>query len=107
MAKPNEIFRFIGRSGKRAAITIAGGTVLAAGIFFLIVPGPGIPLIIGGLAILATEYTWARRTLDRAKGEARKVRSRLRDRRAARRAAKAAEKTAREKEPPASGTGRG
>jgi uncharacterized protein (TIGR02611 family) len=59
--------RFIGRNGKRIAITIAGFVVILAGIVLLVLPGPGWALIFLGLAILATEYVWARRLLDKAK----------------------------------------
>jgi uncharacterized protein (TIGR02611 family) len=59
--------RFIGRNGKRIAITIVGFVVLLAGVVLLILPGPGWALIFLGLAILATEYVWARRLLDKAK----------------------------------------
>jgi uncharacterized protein (TIGR02611 family) len=70
------IVRFIGRSGKRIAVTIAGFTVLLAGLIMMVTPGPGILGIIAGLAILATEYAWAEHMLDKAKqkaGQAAKV----------------------------------
>ena len=35
----------------------------------LVLPGPGILVIIAGLAILATEYVWAERLLRMAKDE--------------------------------------
>ncbi|MFN8232340.1 MAG: PGPGW domain-containing protein [Actinomycetota bacterium] len=59
--------RFIGRNGKRIGVTIAGFVVILAGIAMLILPGPGWAAIFLGLAILATEYVWARRLLDKAK----------------------------------------
>jgi len=59
--------RFIGRNGKRIGITIAGFVVILAGIVLLVLPGPGWALIFLGLAILATEYVWARRLLEKAK----------------------------------------
>ena len=59
--------RFIGRNGKRIAVTIVGFLVILAGIVLLVLPGPGWALIFLGLAILATEYVWARRMLDKAK----------------------------------------
>ncbi len=62
--------RFIGRNGKRVAITIAGFAVLLAGLAMLVLPGPGIVVIIAGLAILATEYVWAQRLLKLAKEKA-------------------------------------
>lgn len=46
---------------------ILGVTLIALGIVFLVLPGPGIPLIIAGLAILATEFTWAEILLNKSK----------------------------------------
>jgi len=62
--------RFIGRNGKRVGVTIAGFLVLLAGAAMLVLPGPGIVVIIAGLAILATEYVWAQRLLRLAKEKA-------------------------------------
>jgi hypothetical protein len=62
--------RFIGRNGKRVAITIAGFCVVLAGVALLVLPGPGILVIVAGLAILATEYVWAQRLLKIAKEKA-------------------------------------
>jgi uncharacterized protein (TIGR02611 family) len=64
------IVRFIGRSGKRIAVTIAGFIVLLAGLVMMVTPGPGILAIFAGLAILATEYAWAEHMLDKAKQKA-------------------------------------
>ena len=61
---------FIKRSGKRIAITIIGGLVVLLGIAMLVLPGPGLLVIIAGLAILATEYVWAERLLMMAKEKA-------------------------------------
>lgn len=44
---------------------IAGGfALIVAGIFMLVLPGPGILTIIGGLALLAKDVTWAGRLAD-------------------------------------------
>ncbi len=64
------VARFIRRSGKRVAVTIAGFAVLLAGIALLVLPGPGWLLIFIGLTILATEYVWAQRLLNAAKRKA-------------------------------------
>ena len=64
------VTRFIQRSGKRVAVTIAGFAVLLAGIALLVLPGPGWLLIFIGLTILATEYVWAQRLLNAAKRKA-------------------------------------
>jgi len=61
---------FIKRSGKRIAVTIAGVAVILLGIVMLVLPGPGLLVIIAGLAILATEYVWAERLLRMAKERA-------------------------------------
>ena len=61
---------FIKRSGKRIAITVIGGLIVLLGIAMLVLPGPGLLVIIAGLAILATEYVWAERLLTMAKEKA-------------------------------------
>jgi uncharacterized protein (TIGR02611 family) len=64
------VLRFIARSGKRIAVTAAGFVLLLTGIVMMVTPGPGILLIIAGLAVLATEYVWAERLLNLAKHKA-------------------------------------
>jgi uncharacterized protein (TIGR02611 family) len=49
----------------RIAFAIAGFVVLLAGVIMLVTPGPGIPVIILGLGILALEFAWAERWLER------------------------------------------
>ncbi|MBO0920293.1 hypothetical protein J1G42_05580 [Cellulomonas sp. zg-ZUI222] len=49
------------------AVTVVGGTVVLTGVAMLVLPGPGILAILAGLALLATEFAWARRWLDRAR----------------------------------------
>lgn len=58
---------------KRFAVTILGGALLLLGLAMMVLPGPGILVIVGGLAVLATEYVWAQRLLKRAKSQAEKV----------------------------------
>ncbi len=65
-----QVISFIRRSGRRIGVTIVGGLVLLAGIALLVLPGPAFLVIPAGLAILATEYAWARRWLDKAKAKA-------------------------------------
>ena len=66
---------------KKFFIALIGGTVLLLGLAMLVLPGPGLPIIAAGLAILATEFLWARRAWRKAKGAAARVRrkSGLRD----------------------------
>jgi predicted benzoate:H+ symporter BenE len=51
---------------KRAAYLVAGIVLTVVGIFFLVVPGPGIPILIVGLALLAQISATVARLLDRA-----------------------------------------
>jgi hypothetical protein len=54
---------------------LLGFSALAFGLLLAIpgVPGPGFVVILGGLAILATEYAWARRYLMKFKEEGEKL----------------------------------
>jgi uncharacterized protein (TIGR02611 family) len=52
---------------KRVIISVIGATVLLIGVALLVLPGPAFIVIPVGLAILATEYAWARRWLRRAR----------------------------------------
>lgn len=61
----SELLRWFGRNTKRLAVLVAGLGVVGAGIAMLPLPGPGMVVIILGLAILATEFAWAERALDR------------------------------------------
>ncbi|MEO5949944.1 MAG: TIGR02611 family protein [Candidatus Saccharimonadales bacterium] len=54
---------------RRIGIGIAGGLVLIIGVIAIPYPGPGWLIVFAGLAILATEFAWAQRLLDVAKGK--------------------------------------
>jgi len=58
------------RQVKKLIIAVIGFTVLLTGIAMIVLPGPAIVVIPIGLAILATEYVWTRRLLDRVKSSA-------------------------------------
>lgn len=51
----------------RTAKTVAGFGLLGAGIAMLALPGPGWLAIAAGLVMLAGEFDWARRFLERLK----------------------------------------
>ena len=53
---------------------LGGFSLLLVGIVMLVTPGPAWLAIIGGLAMLAAEFVWARRLLDRLKSEAERLR---------------------------------
>jgi uncharacterized protein (TIGR02611 family) len=52
---------------KRLTKIVFGFTLLAIGVALLVLPGPGWLTIALGLALLAGEYAWARKLLDRLK----------------------------------------
>jgi len=54
------------RQARRIGIAIIGGTILIAGLIMVPYPGPGWLTVFAGLAILATEFSWAQGILDRA-----------------------------------------
>ena len=55
---------------KRSAVTVVGVGLLLGGAALMVLPGPGILLVVAGLAVLATEYVWAQRFLHHAKSKA-------------------------------------
>ncbi|MDP1797695.1 MAG: PGPGW domain-containing protein [Planctomycetaceae bacterium] len=64
---------FFWRQARKIVIAVIGGTVILAGVAMLALPGPGWVTIFGGLAILATEFAWARWVLKVAKERLAKV----------------------------------
>ena len=60
------VFRTL-RQANRLIVIVIGFTILAAGIAMIVLPGPAFVAIPVGLAILATEFVWARTLLKRVK----------------------------------------
>ena len=50
---------------RRLAVLAAGAVVTLAGVVMLFTPGPAVVVIPLGLAILAREFVWAQRLLER------------------------------------------
>jgi tellurite resistance protein TerC len=59
---------------RRVFLVVAGFTLLLAGVVMLVTPGPGMLTIFLGLGLLAAEFVWARRLMDRIKHEGGRVR---------------------------------
>ena len=51
------------RQARRLVVIVIGITILAIGIAMIVLPGPAIVAIPVGLALLATEFIWAKRLL--------------------------------------------
>jgi tellurite resistance protein TerC len=69
---------------KRFLVGSAGGIVLLVGILMIVLPGPAIFCIPAGLAILATEFAWARRWMEKVKIIALKARTVLKKKKVSR-----------------------
>ena len=59
----------------RLIVIVVGFTVLLIGLAMVVLPGPAIVVVPLGLAILATEFVWARRLLRRMKQEVERLKS--------------------------------
>lgn len=68
------------RVARRIVIAVIGGTIVLLGIAMLVLPGPGLLTIIGGLALLGVEFAFARRWLKRAKDTTRRTVRKVSDR---------------------------
>ena len=62
----------------RLLVGLGGFAALFGGLALLVLPGPGIPLVIVGLGLLALEFRWAETALAHARRQAKRVRPRKR-----------------------------
>ena len=64
---------------KRVILIVVGFALLAVGLVMSVplVPGPGLLIVVGALAILAVEFVWARRLLERVKEQGYRIRTRF------------------------------
>jgi len=65
------------RQFRRVFIALFGFTVLAIGLALTVLPGPAFVVIPLGFAILASEFVWAKKTLQRMKEEAERLKEKL------------------------------
>ncbi len=57
---------------KKILVAVLGFTVIVVGIVLIVTPGPATLVIPAGLAILASEFVWAERLLNKFKSRIRK-----------------------------------
>jgi tellurite resistance protein TerC len=62
------------QEAKRLIKIVFALTLLIIGVAMLVLPGPGILLIMVALAVLSGEFIWARRLLDHIRTAARRAR---------------------------------
>ena len=54
---------------RRIFLIVVGFTLLLLGTIMIFTPGPGTPVILMALGLLAAEFVWARRIMERVKRE--------------------------------------
>jgi len=54
---------------------VVGLTIVAVGLVMIVTPGPAVIIIPLGLALLGTEFVWAKRLLKKLRGKGEKVAS--------------------------------
>jgi Putative transmembrane protein (PGPGW) len=69
-------FKAVAAPLRKLIIALIGGTVLLIGVALIVLPGPAFIVIPIGLAILATEFAWAKRAVARARAMVAKARGR-------------------------------
>ncbi|OGQ08255.1 MAG: hypothetical protein A3G32_07905 [Deltaproteobacteria bacterium RIFCSPLOWO2_12_FULL_40_28] len=65
------------QKARRFFIALIGGTVLLIGIAMIVLPGPALVVIPLGLAVLASEFVWAKKVLGHFKKGHQKIRKML------------------------------
>jgi len=66
------------RGVRKSVVFVLGGTLVVLGMLLVVLPGPfTLPLVVAGLAILATEFVWAQKLLANGKGKLSGVRHSL------------------------------
>ena len=64
---PSSFIVWLWKQARRVVVFVIGSTVLLIGIAMIVLPGPAVIVIPLGLAILATEFVWAKDWLRYAK----------------------------------------
>jgi uncharacterized protein (TIGR02611 family) len=62
-ARVEPLLAVLARAVRRGGVFLVGTTLLVAGAAMLVLPGPGIAVILLGLVVLSAEFQWAQRAL--------------------------------------------
>ena len=63
LARVQPLLAVLARAVRRGGVFLVGTTLLIAGAAMLVLPGPGIAVILLGLVVLSAEFQWAKRLL--------------------------------------------
>ena len=70
----NSTWKLLPTPIRRTIVSVIGFTLITVGLLLVILPGPfTLPLVILGLFVLALEFAWADRMLDKVKAQGSKV----------------------------------
>ncbi len=68
-----KLWKALPRHVRRAIVLVIGSTLIGIGLVLIVFPGPfTLPFVITGLILLAGEFVWAERLLEKTKNEAKK-----------------------------------
>ena len=65
------------KQAKKLIIAVIGFTILLIGLTMIVLPGPAFIVIPLGLGILATEFIWARRVLEKVKDKVNNIKDKV------------------------------
>jgi uncharacterized protein (TIGR02611 family) len=74
------MLQLLGRAVKRGGVFLVGMTLLIAGAAMLVLPGPGIAVMLLGLVVLSAEFQWAKRILAWARDRGRDLKDQAQSR---------------------------
>ncbi|MGH9166791.1 MAG: PGPGW domain-containing protein [Acidimicrobiia bacterium] len=65
------------KGARRLVVAVLGGTIVLVGLALLVLPGPGLLFIAAGLALLGTEFVWARSLMSKIRRQSQRVKERV------------------------------
>ncbi len=69
-----KIWRGVPSPVRKTIVLVVGFTLIAIGTVLIVLPGPfTLPFMIGGLFVLAAEFTWAKSLLNKAQESAKRI----------------------------------
>jgi len=69
-----KLWKALPRNARRVIVLVIGSTLIGLGLVLIVLPGPfTLPFVIAGLILLAGEFVWAERLLEKTKNQAKKL----------------------------------
>jgi len=69
-----KLWKALPRNARRVIVLVIGSTLIGLGLVLIVLPGPfTLPFVIAGLILLAGEFVWAERLLEKTKNQAKKI----------------------------------